>query len=281
MVGGEMDYLDGLVGIAAPVVTAFPAETRLDTFVERCLIIDDAIHAQGVEQVHEVGGKALIYINLHIADTASNWYKEHGESCAIRTAYGSVLHESYGTGLDYVAMCPSASAWQNAIVAAVERTRKNGVDGYWFDQLMEMPGNLCYNREHGHTTPATAYAEGYDTLFERINALTAEKDCIYACEGTCDAYLRYIDCCGLMWARQFGSSPQSAPKITRYTLPMNSQKANISAKPSTESRITDVSCDPRMVSIRVSRLNSRAPDATVFTTEESTPLEWPSPISPI
>ena len=175
--------------------------------------------AQGVEQVHEVGGKALIYINLHIADTASNWYKEHGESCAIRTAYGSVLHESYGTGLDYVAMCPSASAWQNAIVAAVERTRKNGVDGYWFDQLMEMPGNLCYNREHGHTTPATAYAEGYDTLFERINALTAEKDCIYACEGTCDAYLRYIDCCGLMWARQFGSSPQSAPKITRYTLP--------------------------------------------------------------
>lgn len=182
--------------------------------------------AQGMAQVHAAGGKALLYINLHIADTKSDWYntpaengRTNGENCAIRTAYQSVLHEDYGTGLDYVAMCPAAPAWQDAIAAAVARTRENGADGYWFDQLMEMPGNLCYNKEHGHSTPATAYAEGYDALFARINSLTADGDCLYACEGVCDAYLRYIDCCGLMWARLFGYSAQSAPRITRYTLP--------------------------------------------------------------
>ncbi len=164
---------------------------------------------------------------MHIADTKSNWYitvsnngLTNGEKLKIRTAYNSVLHESYGTGLDYVAMCPMSQAWQDAIVAAVERTRNNGADGYCLDQLMEMPGNLCYNEEHGHTTPAAAYAEGYDSLFTRINEITTGSDCIYSCEGTCDAYLSYIDICGLMWARLFGNMMQAAPQITRYTLPV-------------------------------------------------------------
>lgn len=183
---------------------------------------------QGVEEVHEQGGKVIPYLNLHIADTASNWYKAkdamgqtNGMACAILTKYQSVLHEDYGTGLDYVAMCPMASAWQDAIVAAVRRLRLNGADGLWMDQLMEMPGNLCYNKAHGHTTPATAYAEGYGQLLARIDETMREVDgdYFYCCEGVCDAYIDTIDICGLMWARRPGSDSTIMQQVTRYTMP--------------------------------------------------------------
>lgn len=183
---------------------------------------------QGVEEVHARGGKVIPYLNLHIADTASNWYntkdaagQTNGMACAILTKYQSVLHESYGTGLDYVAMCPMASAWQDAIVAAARRLRTNGADGLWMDQLMEMPANLCYNKAHGHTTPATAYAEGYGQMLARIDDVMreVEGDYFYCCEGVCDAYIGTIDICGLMWARLPGSDPTIAQQVTRYTMP--------------------------------------------------------------
>lgn len=183
---------------------------------------------QGVEAVHAAGGKVIPYLNLHIADTMSDWYGEKtasgltkGMANAIQTKHASVLHEQYGTGLDYVAMCPMAPDWQDAIVAAAERVRACGADGLWLDQMMEMPGNLCYNASHGHTTPATAYAEGYDSLMARIDEVMRAygDDYFYCCEGVCDAYIGSIDLCGLMWARLPGSDSTTAQQITRYTMP--------------------------------------------------------------
>ncbi len=183
---------------------------------------------QGIEKVHASGGKVIPYLNLHIADTMSDWYNtvndqgnSNGLSCAIQTRVGSVLHETYGTGLDYVAMCPMAEEWQQAIVAAVERLRRNGADGLWLDQMMEMPGNLCYNKLHGHTTPATAYAEGYDSLMSKVDTVMCAygEDYFYCCEGTCDAYINYIDLCGLMWSRLPGADDTTAQQITRYSMP--------------------------------------------------------------
>ncbi len=183
---------------------------------------------QGVEAVHAAGGKVIPYLNLHIADTMSDWYNEKtasgltkGMANAIQTRHASVLHEQYGTGLDYVAMCPMAPDWQDAIVAAAERVRACGADGLWLDQMMEMPGNLCYNASHGHATPATAYAEGYDSLMARIDEVMRAygDDYFYCCEGVCDAYIGVIDLCGLMWARLPGSDSTTAQQITRYTMP--------------------------------------------------------------
>lgn len=183
---------------------------------------------KGVEEVHDASGKVIPYLNLHIAETKSDWYNTtnelgitNGISCAILTRFGSVLHEDYGTGLDYVAMCPMAERWQQAIVAAVERLRRNGADGLWLDQMMEMPGNLCYNKSHGHSTPATAYAEGYDSLMDKMNEVMSAygDDYFYCCEGTCDAYINNIDFCGLMWARLPGADAATAQQITRYSMP--------------------------------------------------------------
>ena len=51
MVGREMNDLDGLIGVATPVITTLPAETSLDALVHRCFVIDNAVHTQGLEQL--------------------------------------------------------------------------------------------------------------------------------------------------------------------------------------------------------------------------------------
>ena len=58
VVGGEVDHFNGLVGITAPIVATLPAETGLDALVERCLVIDDAVNTQRLEQIH-AGVKAV------------------------------------------------------------------------------------------------------------------------------------------------------------------------------------------------------------------------------
>jgi hypothetical protein len=183
---------------------------------------------EAVESIHQNGGQVMMYMNNHIAETKSAWYqtlrtdgKTMGEASAILTDAGTVYHEDYGTGLDYVAMCPMAQDWITANTQAVQRLRQNGTDAIWLDQMMEMPSALCFNKEHGHSTPATAFSEGYENMMEAFNAVmeTGGSDYLYGCEGVCDAYIRWIDVCGMMWARKLGFSEETAPETTRYTLP--------------------------------------------------------------
>lgn len=178
--------------------------------------------------IHADGGQVMMYMNNHLADTKSEWYQQPngagglvGLDCAVKTPQGGVYHEEYGTGLDYVAMCPSAQPWIDANVDAVRRLRQNGTDAIWLDQMMEMPSALCYDPAHGHDTPATAYEQGYANMMRAFNREMEAMggDYLYGCEGVCDAYIQWIDISGLMWARLLGHAPESAPQITRYTLP--------------------------------------------------------------
>lgn len=183
---------------------------------------------RAAEAIHADGGQIMMYMNNHLADTLSDWYQTPnaqggpiGLDCAVRTPEGGEYHETYWTGLDYVAMCPAAQPWIDVNADAVRRLRKNGTDAIWLDQMMEMPSALCYNREHGHDTPATAFNQGYARMMQAFNAVLEEygDDYLYGCEGVCDAYIQWIDISALMWMRLLGFAPESAPETTRYTLP--------------------------------------------------------------
>ena len=197
------------------------------------------------------GKYAFAYINLHIADVESDWAdvvvdaennRTNIERAAIKNknyssaTYESLPHsqfidsmkqENYGTTTYYYAMCPKAKEFQDAIVDAVVRLRKAGIDGIWFDQLMQMPANLCFDPHHGHSTPATAYGEGYSELLTRVDeAMVAngEGDFLHSAEGVCDAYVQWIDACGYLWSRPFGALDTDdgvnyVPEITRASIP--------------------------------------------------------------
>lgn len=198
-----------------------------------------------MQQGHANGNTFLAYINAHIADKDSNWSNTvydvstgitNMERAAIKTKgftssteksdyVNYMIRESYGTGTYYYAMCPASELFRDAIVSAVKRLRSNGIDGIWFDQLMEMPANLCFDASHGHATPATAYGEGYAEMFAEIELAMAsvDGDYMFAAEGVCDAYIEYVDVCGYMWSRKLGArdtdGKNMSPELTRYTMP--------------------------------------------------------------
>ena len=197
------------------------------------------------------GKYAFAYINLHIADVESEWADVVADSVNGRTnieraaiknknysseTYETLPHnqfidsmkqENYGTTTYYYAMCPKAVQFQDAIVDAVVRLRKTGIDGIWFDQLMQMPANLCFDPHHGHSTPATAYGEGYSELLTRVDQAMVENgdgEFLHSAEGVCDAYVQWIDACGYLWSRPFGALDTDdgvnyVPEITRASIP--------------------------------------------------------------
>lgn len=204
-----------------------------------------------VREVQSNGDTVICYINAHLADTASGFASEKSAvnasltkleagavksigfdaSSTAREDYERYMYyESYAGGLSAYAMSPASEDFQNAIIDAVQRLADKGVNGIWFDQLMEMPAYLDYDASHGQKNPATAYSEGYSELLTELAAIMSEANngnYLFICEGVCDAYIRWIDCCGMMWSRKLGSADTTnmddnvrwTSQITRYTMP--------------------------------------------------------------
>ncbi len=186
----------------------------------------------GVEKAKKNGDKIFAYINAYSVNSGSAWSKSGNlNSCAVLREDGSYQVLGFGSN-SFTAMCPSAENFRKALTEAAERLAKNGVNGLFFDQLMEMPAELCFNKEHGHTSPATAYGEGYKKIFEEISTIMSKytDDYAFFCEGINDAYIPYMDIAALMWSRPLGYKLNkddeggeelfSAPEITRYTIPV-------------------------------------------------------------
>lgn len=183
-----------------------------------------------MEAIEQDGNVAMIYFNVHTAEVQSEWYNEmsadgqiKGYAAATLNDQGEMIEEIYwpGYGLKYYAMCPMAQDFQDAICEGVERVLQQGADAAFLDQLMEMPVYLCYNPMHGHTSPATAYYEGYSKMLQRIHDLFNQYgvDPYFSCEGICDAYIKYIDVCGLQGERHLNSYDEHYPVLARYALP--------------------------------------------------------------
>ncbi|MDD3957390.1 MAG: DUF6259 domain-containing protein [Candidatus Izemoplasmatales bacterium] len=192
-----------------------------------------------VNDIHENGDYVLAYLNGHLAVENARWSSEltlHGITNMFASSIKKpgfrismtedqylpyMYRERYGTGLDYYAMCRKDAAFQDILLEAVERLVSAGIDGLWFDQVMEMPAYLCFDPSHGHATPATASAEGYREIFTKIDDVFAKygkTDYLLFAEGTTDAWIEYIDICGLMWGRLLYQANMS-PNLTKYTIP--------------------------------------------------------------
>ncbi len=176
----------------------------------------------GIDKVHrnQNDDKIFGYINIVSALRESDWYSENsnqGDRAAVKDHNGNIL--TFGR---WIIMSPASAEWQNAILEAVDKLARNGIDGIFFDQLMEWPASLDYDRGHGHETPATAYGKGFKTLLTAVNEKmqTYTNDYLITGEGILDAYDEFVDVAALMWGRGMKFSDYSYPEISRYTIPM-------------------------------------------------------------
>ncbi len=214
-----------------------------------CLQATDLTNALAELAARTPSNRVMFYINAHIADDASDWMHDpaNAASAAMRPD-GTRYTEYYPDwpGRTFRAMCPSASRWQDQIDATAMRLRKlapsgAGAVGVYWDQQEEMPSALCYDRTHGHATPASAYPEGYRALFTRISQDFSlggtDTGYIFAAEGANDFYSQFIDVAGGEPGRLMGfkfpvqpsgdcrdvvgpcgASITHAPEVGRYTM---------------------------------------------------------------
>ncbi len=186
----------------------------------------------GVAKAQANGDRVYAYLNAYSVNGDSVWSRSgEFDKCAVKAEDGSYHSMGWGS-FAFTAMCPMSDGYSKALIDAAARLAKNGVNGLFFDQLMEMPAELCFDRSHGHRTPATAYGEGYEKIFSGIHAEMKKytEDYLFLCEGINDAYIKYVDVAGLMWGRPLKyrlntsageNEPAiySMPEITRYTIP--------------------------------------------------------------
>jgi len=165
-----------------------------------------------LESVREQGVAATAYMNGRICNIETDTYKAHGKEWSVlgRAAGLGVnstdffeLHESWNTSWGdrpgqgwFAVMCPSAKGWQDHLVGEVSRVvGEYGFDGVFLDQPGSYFGELCYNPEHGHDTPASAWGPGLLELFRRLRGemRRLDPDSILWTEGMNDAFGQFMD----------------------------------------------------------------------------------------
>ncbi|MEM2931047.1 MAG: DUF6259 domain-containing protein [Thermoproteota archaeon] len=166
-----------------------------------------------VNRVRCFGIGVSTYINGRLSCTGTTTYKNYGKKWAVlgKTPGLGVnscdffeLHENWnpewgkpqaGEGW-FSVMCPSVKEWQDHIVSQAIRVIKDyNVDGIFLDQPGSYYAELCYNKNHGHKNPATAWGPGYLEIFRRIREETRKinpESFIYT-EGMNDVYGQYLD----------------------------------------------------------------------------------------
>lgn len=91
-------------------------------------------------------------------------------------------------------MCPFAEAGVENRLELVKILLVEDVEQFLLRGVMDAPANLYYHRGHGHTMPASAFAEGLEKLL-RLQAQIGPwcTNSLWLGTGVCDAYIRWID----------------------------------------------------------------------------------------
>ena len=138
--------------LAAHVYHWYPHahDTKYPDFLPPAAPFRDYVH-----RCQQAGIKVVPYINAHLIDRNSAFYREHGKDDLLALPPGQNLQPSQewkgdGTALNMPA-CPSVEAYQKAIMDLTESlVRDYGVDGVYFDQVACVPPHLCFNPRHPH-----------------------------------------------------------------------------------------------------------------------------------
>ncbi len=166
-----------------------------------------------VNKVHAMGASINAYVNARLASIDTKTYQKNGKKWAVSIKAPGLgvnqiefaeLHENWNTAWErdrrsegwFAVMCPSVKEWQDHLVKACVRVVKDyHFDGIFLDQPGSYWAELCYNKNHAHATPATAWGPGYLELFRRIREAIKQvnPDCFLYTEGMNDAYGQYLD----------------------------------------------------------------------------------------
>jgi hypothetical protein len=163
---------------------------------------------------------AVYYLNARLLNPATSpSYRSHPDWAAV-TESGKPRQETIG-GETFDVACPGCPGYREHITGEVLRVaRRYGGDGVQLDQIGAAWSVLCYDRAHGHSTPAKAWAGGQMAMLEAIYRSVRAVNPHFVCwiEGAWDGAGQHVDISqGGFWPDHPGSKP--FPQMYRYTLP--------------------------------------------------------------
>jgi hypothetical protein len=171
-----------------------------------------------VNGMHSLHMLATFYLNARVANVTSPTYLAHPD-WAVQLSNGKIIHESYGE--TFTVLCPGAKGFQQDLVDTVKRIAKDyHGDGVQLDQVGAASSYLCFDRLHGHTTPATAWAQGYTKMLREIRSAARKINPNFWdwIEGAWEGAGQYVDLSqGGFWPAMPGTD--YFPQLYRYTLP--------------------------------------------------------------
>jgi hypothetical protein len=174
---------------------------------------------QTLRTMREIGMISVLYLNARLAAVESPTLALHPE-WEVRQEGGKRWVEQYGDGR-FVVLCPSAPGWRAHLREEVLRAvREYGTDGVQLDQIGAASSMLCFNRDHGHTTPATAWGEGYPAFLRDLQSAARRIAPHYWqwVEGAWEGSGQYLDGTqGGFWQSIPGTV--TFPQLYRYTHP--------------------------------------------------------------
>ncbi len=173
-----------------------------------------------VDGMHAMHMLATFYLNARLGNVTDPTYLAH-PGWAVELADGQHVTETYGETFNV--LCPAAKGFQTDIIDTVKRIAMDyHGDGVQLDQVGAAQSFLCFDRAHGHSTPATAWAQGYTEMLTGVRSAARKIDPDFWdwIEGAWEGAGQYVDLSqGGFWQ----AMPDAIyfPQMYRYTIPQD------------------------------------------------------------
>ncbi len=164
---------------------------------------------EGIDKVHEKGGKVTLYYQGHLIDMQSPYFLSGmGPKVALKNIWGNYYAEYYPKShrSDFMSFysrkmfaiaCPACKEWQDLMTTREKWVASFGADGTLYDQLGGIAPFVCFDDSHPHDggSPARAFTGGRRKL---LNALQRGSKAIkpefaFMSEHITDLYSTYLD----------------------------------------------------------------------------------------
>ena len=201
---------------------------------------------EGIEAVHEKGGRVTLYYQGHLIDMQSPYFLSGmGQKVSLKNIWGNYYAEYYPKShrSDFMSFysrkmfaiaCPACKEWQDLMTTREKWVASFGADGTLYDQLGGIPPYICFDDTHPHdgASPSRAFTGGRRKLLNALQNGSKEIDPEFAfmSEHITDLYSAYLDMChgigvvpGNRGERRFsfgsGTGVITFPELFRYSFP--------------------------------------------------------------
>jgi hypothetical protein len=185
---------------------------------------------RGLADVTKAGGKTILYIQGHLMDPTTDYYRQTGERLAAKTIWGSPYYEQYNKFHEssflrhfsrklFAPVCPGDPEWEKVMLAGGLQLLGYGPTGLIYDQLGGVTAYPCFENGRGERE-SDAFSAGRRRLLTSIreNLKKQYAGFGFMTESFIDTYAHHLDVIHGN-GNGFQTSDQAFPAMTRYTFP--------------------------------------------------------------